>query len=168
MDTLPKSLRIGVVRGGPSFEYDVSLRSGGNVLKILSETHQPIDIFISRDGTWHVGGLPRSPEKILKNMDVVFNALHGTYGEDGQIQEIFDTYSVPFTGSDTFASRIAIHKQVTKERARAAGIKTPVSFVVTQEDSIAEKAKEIFGSIPGPLVVKPTCSGSSFGLYKTN
>jgi D-alanine-D-alanine ligase len=165
---LPKSLRIGVVRGGLSHEYDISLQSGGNVLKILSETHEPIDIFISRDGTWHVAGIPRRPEKILKNIDVVWNALHGEYGEDGQIQTIFDTYSVPYTGSNAFSSRITMNNPLTKEHAVAAGIKTPISFIVTQEDSIAEKAKEIFASLPQPLIVKPTCSGSSFGLYKTN
>jgi len=168
MQSLPNSLRIGVVRGGPSHEYDMSLRSGGEVLKILSQSHQPVDIFVSRDGTWYVQGIPRSPEQILQNIDVVFNALHGTYGEDGQIQEIFDTFSTPYTGSDAFSSRIAIHKHATKERAKAAGIKTPIAFIVTQDDSIADKAKEIFASIPGPFIVKPTCSGSSFGLYKVN
>ncbi len=168
MQPLPKTLRIGVVRGGPSHEYDVSLQSGANVLKFLAETHEPIDIFISREGVWHVAGIPRSPEKILQNIDVVFNALHGEYGEDGTIQQIFDTYSIPHTSSDTFSSRIAMSKPLSKEHAVAAGIKTPISFIVTQDDSIAEKAKEIFASLPQPLIVKPTCSGSSFGLYKTN
>ena len=87
---LSSSLRIGVLRGGPSSEYDVSLKSGHEVLKHLSQTHKPLDIFISRNGTWHVQGIERSPERILKHVDVIFNALHGKFGEDGRVQEILD------------------------------------------------------------------------------
>lgn len=166
--SLPLSLRIGVIRGGPSPEYDVSLQTGGNVLKILADTHKPIDIFISRDGTWHVQGIERSPERILKHVDVVFNALHGTYGEDGQIQHLLDNNGVRYTGSDRYSSAIAMNKWLTKERVKSVGIKTPLAFLIRRGDNIPEKAKLIFETIPHPLIVKPTCSGSSFGLYKVN
>ncbi len=53
MQKLPSSLHIGVIRGGPSSDYDISLKTGAYILKQLSETHKPIDIFISRDGKWH-------------------------------------------------------------------------------------------------------------------
>lgn len=168
MQSLPLSLRIGVIRGGPSAEYDVSLQTGGNILKILAETHKPIDIFISRDGTWHVQGIERSPERILKHVDVIFNALHGTYGEDGQIQHLLDNNGVRYTGSDRYSSAIAMNKWLTKERAKLAGIKTPLAFLVRRGDSIPEKASLIFNSIPHPMIAKPACSGSSFGLYKVN
>src|SRR3989344_2432232 len=168
MQTLSPSLRIGVLRGGPSPEYDVSLKTGANVLKHLSETHNPIDVFISKDGKWHMNGMERSPERILKNLDVAFNALHGTYGEDGQVQEILNHHGVPYTGSDKYASAIAMNKWITKERALLAGIKTPVSMLVRQTDSLPNKAKEIFNSIPHPLIVKPACGGSSLGLHKVD
>src|SRR4051812_28058000 len=110
MTTLPSSLRIGVLRGGPSPEYDASLKTGGHVLKYLNETHKPLDIFISKDGTWHVQGIERKPERILKQVDVVWNALHGLYGEDGGVQEILNHHGVPYTGSDRMASAVAMNK----------------------------------------------------------
>src|SRR5690242_7505381 len=84
MDSLPRSLRIGVIRGGPSTEYKESLLTGEYVLSHLRETHKPFDIFISKDGTWHMQGVPRTPDRVLKHTDVVWNALHGEYGEDGK------------------------------------------------------------------------------------
>src|SRR3989338_6794826 len=168
MPTLSPSLHIGVLRGGPSSEYDVSLKSGANVLRHLSETHRPLDIFISRDGKWHIAGVERSPERILQNVDVVFNALHGAYGGDGGVKEVLGYLGVPYTGSGRYESAIAMNKWMTKERATAAGIKTPVFAIVRETDNLAQKAKEIFNSIPHPLIVKPACGGSSLGLYKVS
>src|SRR3989344_4066493 len=168
MPTLSPSLHIGVLRGGPSSEYDVSLKSGANVLRHLSETHRPLDIFISRDGKWHIAGVERSPERILQNVDVVFNALHGAYGEDGGVQEVLGYLGVPYTGSGRYESAIAMNKWMTKERATAAGIKTPIFAIVRETDNLAEKAKEIFSSMPHPLIVKPACGGSSLGLHKVD
>lgn len=168
MKTLPTSLRIGVVRGGPSLEYDVSLKTGANVLKHLSETHTPIDIFISKDGKWHVNGVEKTPERILKNVDVVFNALHGAYGEDGGVQEVLNHLGVPYTGSGRFESAVAMNKWVTKEMAQEVGIKTPIGMLVRQTDSLSQKAKEIFLAMPHPLIVKPRDSGSSIGLKKVD
>ncbi len=164
MNSLPSSLRIGVLRGGPSLEYDLSLRGGARILQEFSETHRPIDIFISRDGKWHVQGVERSPERILKNVDVVFNALHGAYGEDGQVQQLLNRVGVPYTGSDRFQSAVSKNKSMAKDIARAAGIKTPISVVVRRSDSLSDKATEIWNSIPNPLVVKPVSGGSSLGV----
>ena len=164
MQTLPNSLRIGVLRGGPSPEYDVSLKSGGNVLKVLSETHSPIDIFISKEGKWYINGIERSPERILKNVDVVWNALHGSFGEDGRVQEILNLNGIKYTGSDKYSSATTSNKWITKERVRSLGIKTPIAILVRREDHLVGKAKEIFNSIPHPLVIKPIGSGSSIGI----
>lgn len=164
--TIPTSLRIGVIRGGPSSEYDVSIKSGSSVLKSLGETHRPIDIFISQDGKWHIQGVERSPERILKTVDVVFNALHGEFGEDGKVQEILDHHGVPYTGSDKYSSAIAMNKHLTKEKLKKVGIKTPIHFLVRNSDNIATKAKEVWATIPHPMVVKPATGGSSLGVYK--
>ncbi len=82
---LQSTLRIGVLRGGPSTGYDESLETGNFVLQNLVDTHKPIDIFISNDGAWHMQGIQKNPEHILKHLDVVFNGLHGTFGEDGKV-----------------------------------------------------------------------------------
>jgi D-alanine-D-alanine ligase len=162
--SLPSSLRIGVLRGGPSPEYDVSLKSGAHVLKHLSETHRPVDIFISRDGTWHMQGVERSPEKILPHVDVVFNTLYGSYGEDGGVQEVLSSHGVPHTSSERFSSVLTNNKFLTKQHAKEFGVKTPLFFLVRGDEDIPTKAKEIFTSIPHPLVVKPTF-GSSFSKF---
>ncbi len=164
MQSLPNSLRIGVIRGGPSHLYDISLQTGAHILEILSETHRPVDIFIDRDGLWHMGGLEKAPDKILKNVDVVWNGLHGSFGEDGKIQEILKHHGVKFTGSDKYPSSIAMNKYLTKEHLKNLDIKTPVYALVRQTDDLKEKAKEIFSSIPHPMIVKPVRGGSSVGI----
>lgn len=166
--TLPSGIRIGVLRGGSSPEYDISIKTGSHILNNLRETHQPVDIFISRDGKWHMQGVERTPDRILNHVDVVFNALHGTFGEDGHVQDILNRHGIKYTGSDKYSSAISMNKWLTKEKAKSVGIKTPLAFIVRQEDSIPEKARAIWSSLPHPLIVKPACSGSSFGLYKVN
>jgi D-alanine-D-alanine ligase len=164
MQTLPSTLKIGVIRGGPSSEYDVSLLSGAHILEVLSETHRPIDIFISQDGLWHINGIEKSPAQILKNVDVVWNAMHGEYGEDGKIQELLHHHGVPYNGSEKYPSSLAMNKYLTKEHLKQIGIKTPTYAIVRQHDDLKNRAKEIFNSIPGPFIVKPVRGGSSLGI----
>src|SRR3989344_1616625 len=85
-------IRVGVLRGGPSNEYEVSLKSGASVLQNLPEKYHPRDVFISRDGAWHMDGIVHTPERVLRKIDVVFNAMHGEYGEDGQVQKILEHF----------------------------------------------------------------------------
>lgn len=164
MQNLPSSLRIGVLRGGPSSEYDVSLKSGGNVLNHLQNTHRPLDIFISKNGTWHMHGLPRKPEKIFPHADIFFNALHGTYGEDGKVQQILEQHGVKYTGSNAFSSALGMSKVLSKEIFKKNGIKTPEYIVIRRNDDIKQKAKEIFFAFMMPVIIKPTSAGSSLGV----
>lgn len=168
MQTLPKSLHIGVLRGGTSPEYDVSLQTGANVLENISLTHKPIDILISKDGKWHINGVERAPERIFKHVDVIWNALHGEYGEDGKVQEVLKHHGVHFTGSDRYSSAISMNKILAKEHLKALGIKTPVYLAVRRTDSLSEKAREVWNSIPHPLAVKPANSGSTIGFSKVD
>ena len=95
VSTLPKSLRIGVIRGGPVHHnrsyvnYASSIKSGGYALNHL-DSYRPIDIFISRDGQWHMKGLERSPEKVLKNVDVVFSTLDDGHVEDVNLHQLLN------------------------------------------------------------------------------
>lgn len=168
MQSLPNSLRIGVIRGGTSPLYDISIKTGGAILEALNETHKPIDIFISKDGVWHMGGIEKSPEKILKNVDVVWNALHGKFGEDGKVQELLSHLGVPHTGSEKYASAVVMNKWLTKEHLKDLGIKTPLYEIVRQTDDLKVKSKEIFSTIPHPMIVKPVNGGSSLGIAIVN
>ena len=164
MQTLPSSLRIGVLRGGPSPEYEVSLKTGANVLKHLSENYKPLDIFISRDGTWHMRGLPRPIEKILPHVDVVVNAMHGAYGEDGTVQKILEHHRMPYTGSGAFASALGMNKILSKEVFLKNEIQTPRHIVFRRNDDLKEKSNQIFKTFFMPVVIKPASAGSSVGV----
>ncbi|MEK7505890.1 MAG: D-alanine--D-alanine ligase, partial [Patescibacteria group bacterium] len=95
---------VGVLRGGPSGEYEISLQTGSSVLRHMPERYKAVDILIDKEGVWHKGGIPMEPERALRQIDAVFNALHGEYGEDGKVQRLLDCLHVPYTGSGSFAS----------------------------------------------------------------
>lgn len=158
-------IKVGVVRGGVSPEYDVSLKTGGEVLKNLSDKYVSYDILITKDGLWHINGVPTSPDKLRGKVDVVFNALHGEYGEDGKIQRALEELSMPYTGSGPVASAIGMNKALAKKNFRVGDeIKTPLYKVVKKTDDINKAAMEIWRSFPQPSIVKPLSGGSSIGI----
>jgi len=158
-------LRIGVLRGGPSSEYDVSLKTGGNVLQNLSrDTYDVHDILITRNGVWHKRGFETPPEKVLKHVDVIFNALHGEYGEDGELQRMLDTFQIPYTGSGALASALAMNKAKAKEIASKVGIRTPLHVIIEHTPDIDAVILEVFRTFPQPVVIKPLDRGSSVGV----
>ena len=139
---------VGVLRGGPSSEYEVSLKSGASVLEHLNrEKYDPRDIFIDKTGTWHLHGVSVPPERALRGLDVAFNAMHGHFGEDGQVQRLLESLATPYTGSNAVASALAFNKQHTKDAVKKLGIKVPHGVVVnpaTANTSLEEKALHIF------------------------
>lgn len=180
-------IRVGVVRGGPSREYEVSLKTGGNVLshlrgEKLNSIYKPVDILIDKNGIWYKNGIPTTLENIFHSVDVIFNALHGEYGEDGKIQQILDQWQIPYTGSGAFASAVGFNKALSKDQFNILGIKTPkhILFEAYQEDIDAvpglqgeaakhkyaeKKAHEVIGRISPPWIVKPLSGGSSVGMH---
>jgi D-alanine-D-alanine ligase len=161
----PTKIRVGVLRGGPSPEYDVSLRTGSNILANLPEYCEPIDIFISREGAWHDKGLEKNPENILKRVDVVVNGLHGKYGEDGEVQKLLDHFGVPYTGSGALASAICMNKIASKKIYKNNSLKTPAFVSIPFENLTREVINKVFHNMLRPFVVKPSSAGSSVGVY---
>ncbi|MEK7586229.1 MAG: ATP-grasp domain-containing protein [Patescibacteria group bacterium] len=172
-------IRVGVIRGGPSSEYEVSLNTGANVLShlrgdVLREKYKPVDILIDKDATWHVNGKPITLEHVSNNVDVIFNALHGEFGEDGKVQQMLNQWKIPYTGSGAFASALGYNKAMAKDRFKNLGIKTPESVIITKdsydvsdkspEDLAKEQARYVWSKIPPSWVVKPISSGSSVGV----
>jgi D-alanine-D-alanine ligase len=158
--------RVAVLRGGPSSEYEVSLKTGETVLKNLPSKYEGLDVFISKDGRWHVHGIEKKPADALKHVDVAFVALHGQFGEDGKVQRILEHLGIPFTGSESLPSAVAMNKHMTKN---ALGrfkdkIKMPAHRLFTREEVEEKGAHEIFRLIPHPSVVKPLSAGSSVGV----
>ncbi|PIT96627.1 D-alanine--D-alanine ligase [Candidatus Campbellbacteria bacterium CG10_big_fil_rev_8_21_14_0_10_35_52] len=160
-----QKIRVGVLRGGPSNEYNISLKTGSSVLKNLpEEKYEARDIFISKNGEWHFRGIPIAPEKIINQMDVIFNAMHGQYGEDGSVQRILDTFSVPYTGSAAFASAISMNKLLTKQGIESYDINTPEYTIIEKSDNLEKDILNIFRSFCQPSVIKPINGGSSIGV----
>jgi D-alanine-D-alanine ligase len=162
-------IRVGVLRGGPSSEYDVSLKTGKTVLNALSpEKYDPIDIFIDKDGEWHIGGYPLTPDRAVQHIDVIFNAMHGEYGEDGEVQRILENLSVPYTGSRAMASAVAMHKAHAKDAFARHGLQMAPHILFDTNTQDEDDIVEIFRTFPQPSVVKPMMSGSSVGVSMVN
>jgi D-alanine-D-alanine ligase len=161
---------VGVLRGGPSSEYEVSLKSGATVLQHLNrDKFEPRDLFIDRKGAWHLHGAPVSPAQALQGVDVLYNIIHGEYGEDGQLHRIIDTFSIPYVGSNMRSSILAFDKAKTKQEIKKIGIKTPRALLIRERDigsDIDAFAHDIFRSFPHPAIVKPAIGGSSVGMTK--
>jgi D-alanine-D-alanine ligase len=134
--------------GGPSAEREVSLRSGAAVSQALRSRGHQVQELDPRTDDW----------TLPAGTDVVFLALHGTYGEDGTVQLRLDELGVPYTGCDAAASRIGFDKALTKERCLAAGVPTARHLVVETAASPWPR-----GWNP-PVVLKPLRQGSSVGL----
>lgn len=164
---LSSKIQVAVLRGGPSSEYDVSLKTGGHILSTLREmldVYEPVDIFISKEGEWHHEGLVLEPHRILQHIDVVWNALHGQYGEDGQVQKLLEGLQIPFTGSSAVASALSMDKDMTKRLYRRYSLLTPAHELITQENFDEDQLINIFRNYLHPVIVKPANGGSSIGI----
>jgi len=151
--TIPQ--RIALLAGGPSAERDVSLQSGAAVGVALEEAGYAVTRFDPLDGSVDSFG--------LQQFDLVFLALHGTYGEDGTIQRQLDQLTVPYTGSGARASSLAFHKRDAKRRFLAARLPTP-EFVPVSRELPYSTIERIVRSMGGPIAVKPEAQGSSLGV----
>lgn len=163
--------RIGIIRGGMSEEYDVSIKTGGRIIQALARSGlEPIDMLVTKDGVFHVNGKETDIERIPELVDGVFIALHGKLGEDGRVQKALETLGVPYNGTNSDNIGRTHDKRVSKQIAAELGIHVPDSYVLpdaggvpeSMRETFAEKgAKEIWEHVAPPWVVKPTNSGSS-------
>lgn len=160
--------RVAVIRGGPSNEHDVSLKTGLAVLNALKQKgYTTKDIVITRHGEWLDHGIVRLPETALSGIDVAFLGLHGAYGEDGQIQRFLETHKIPFTGSRSFASAVAYNKAAAKEILQGS-VPMPRHHVI-QGDSlwtVASLLDSIVESFSGEMFIKPVSDGSSNAAFR--
>jgi D-alanine-D-alanine ligase len=144
-------LHVAVLMGGPSAEREVSLQSGVCAVAALRAAGlrvSPLDV--------------QGPDfELPSGADVAFLALHGTFGEDGQVQQILEARDVPYTGSDAESSTHAFDKATAKLAFAAAGVPTPRHIVV-------ERDVRPLSALKLPVVVKPARQGSSYGVTIVN
>lgn len=167
MSDFSPRIKVAVLRGGASHGYDESLKTGSHVLSTLREmpeVYDPLDIFISREGEWHRNGIVEEPHTALRHADVVWNALHGQYGEGGQVQRILESLQVPFTGAGTIASALSLNKDLAKGLYRRHGMLTPAHELIEEENFNDEKLVAIFRTYLHPVIVKPADGSHSLGV----
>jgi D-alanine--D-alanine ligase len=156
--------KVAVLRGGPSSEYEISLKTGKSVVENLRNRHQVLDVVIDMHGDWYHNGILVSPAQVLSNVDVVFNAMHGEYGEDGKVQQILEQINVPFTGPKALSAMQTIRKDHARKVFDDLGLKTPIAAIVEKTYDIEKVAYEVFRKMPMPLILKPLDKGSSLGV----
>ncbi len=143
--------KVAVLMGGPSAEREVSLSSGRECAAAL------------RGEGFEVVELDAGPDLCARLLDikpdVVFNALHGRWGEDGCVQGLLEWMRIPYTHSGVLASALAMDKQRSKEAFRVVGLPIAESVIVPKVDVMADHV------MAAPYVVKPNNEGSSVGIY---
>src|SRR3989338_1486495 len=163
---IPKLLRVGVLMGGPSSEHEVSLNTGQNVVDNLDKAkYKPVVIKISKTGKWFLNGKLTSQSDALKNHDIIFNALHGIFGEDGKAQAILEHAGIRYTGSGIAGSAVAMDKFHSREIFKLAGLNTPKTLKLKKGENYIARASFFVNKIVKlPVVVKPCSNGSSVGV----
>ena len=151
------SKKVLVLMGGLSAEREVSLSSGKDIVNALKSKGYKTVVHDFKD-VWELIEVIRKEKP-----DVIFNGLYGNWGEDGEIQGMFDLMQIPYTHSGLKASAIGMDKYITKMVAKSCGIRVAPSQKMTVRDFLQNGTV-----IPMPFVVKPVCDGSSVGVFIVN
>jgi D-alanine-D-alanine ligase len=143
--------RVTVLNGGPSAEREVSLSTGRECASALRGEGYEVTVIDASESL--------SADIVASRPDVVFNALHGRWGEDGCVQGLLEFLQIPYTHSGVYSSALAMDKEKTKDAYRAAGLPVAKSMLVSKADVLAGHP------MSPPYVVKPFNEGSSVGVY---
>ncbi len=175
-------ITVGLILGGISGERPVSLETGRAVYEALKKRNFGVKIidpalgkkqYAEDEDYWNKEPQAGSKRNFLETfsaelfdeIDAVFVALHGPYGEDGTTQRLLELLNVPYVGSDSFSSSIGMNKFLTKIVAENSGVKFPHGFLVRKNSfDLISLRQKIEKEIPGKFVVKPNGQGSSLGL----
>jgi len=152
--------KILIIAGGYSREREISLQTGNQVAKELKKNGYKIKIC---EPNYNLFNLAKSFKP-----DVIFNALHGQYGEDGYIQSILENIGIPYTHSGVLASAMAMNKEISKKIFIKNKILTPKFIKYSSDEKHSELDIKIRKKFGYPVVIKPLNEGSSVGVYICN
>jgi len=157
--------RVAVVYGGRSGEHEISLRSAESVIAALDpQRYEILQYRIGKDGRWNPRPILPEPGA-HPDIDVVFPVLHGTFGEDGTMQGLFELADLPYVGANVLASAISMDKDVMKRVCRDRGLPI-VEYAVLSREEI--EAGGVAFDFSFPMFVKPANLGSSVGISKAH
>ena len=148
---LSKFKKILVLKGGFSDESEISMQSGNEVSKVLRKKYEVFDLVVNNNIKTLVGKIYQCKP------DAIFNALHGKFGEDGQIQSILNTIGIPYSHSGVMSSALAMNKFFSKIIFQKFGINCPIGEKLKLEN-LKKYKKQL------PIVIKPISGGSSIGV----
>lgn len=152
---IEKDARIAVLCGGMSSEREVSHRSGKNCYEALLRLGFKNTVLVDVD--------ENIAEKLKsEKIEFAYNALHGKYGEDGCIQGLLEILKIPYSGCGTMSSALCMNKEYTKKILSTGNVPLIKSVFIRKEDDILSSVK----GLKYPLMIKPVCEGSSFGMSK--
>ena len=154
---IDENKKIAVICGGPSSEREISLRSGKNIFEALKKLgYKNVELI----------DIDKNISKVLidKKIEVVYNAMHGRYGEDGCIQGLLEILEIPYTGCGVTASSVCMNKDYTKNVLRNFDIPLIKSVLIKKNEDYCEKIKEL----KYPMMLKPVSEGSSLGMFKVS
>ncbi|MDO8504809.1 MAG: D-alanine--D-alanine ligase [Candidatus Liptonbacteria bacterium] len=155
--------KVAILGGGPSSEHVVSLATAKNVFLLIDrKKYKPELLFLTKKKELFLGKKRLSFPKDLKKYDIIFNALHGAFGEDGELQTILDKLVMKYTGSGAKASRIGMDKWESKRIFKKAGLNVAPSVLFKKNSNPGATR------MPFPLVLKPRNGGSSVGISIVN
>jgi len=156
--------RVAVIYGGRSGEHEISLRSAKSIIEALdTEKYKVLHYVISKEGKWSPRPIVPEPNG-NPEIDVVFPALHGTFGEDGTLQGLLELANLPYVGAGVLASSVSMDKEVMKRLAVERGL--PVVDYIVLSGSDLNKLEGICSKLDYPVFVKPANLGSSVGVSK--
>ena len=150
-------MNLSIIYGGSSSEYSVSIKTGLAIADAIKDLYHVDLVDLSQ-------GFDNCLQNLL-NSKLVFNALHGGDGENGNIQKKLDQHNILYTGSGPSASEIAINKNISKHIAESIGMLTP-KWIMAEKDSFHKDSlyEKIISTFSYPFIVKPSNEGSTYGL----
>jgi D-alanine-D-alanine ligase len=166
---------IGVICGGYSSEYDISIKSASTILENLPEAYNGIKIILSPSG-WHVEmnnsrgvfnlntGNIEIPNQSPLSLDGAIVYIHGNPGENGKVQALLDMLDIPYVNANVLSSALSFDKWYCNQFLKSFDFPVAKAIVLRKGDSINEQ--ELIEALGLPLFVKPTDSGSSYGISK--
>lgn len=176
-------VRLGILIGGPSPEYEVSRASADNILLAAEQLGYAVrPILVTPDHSWYVYadraayaaneyeeafGVRDAVEKLPYLIDAAIIAMHGVFGEDGGVQRLLDRAGLPYQGSGVRASRLAFDKHAASQVLRRAGFVVPDYTLIDRAKWVVARARIIRQAVAAyglPVVIKPNASGSSIGV----
>lgn len=156
MEQTPSSVTVGVIMGGTSSEREVSLRTGNAVADALESAGYTVKRIVLNEND--ISRLDN------ERIDVAFIAMHGRFGEDGELAKLLEERNIPYTGTGPEGAKVAMDKVLTKKVFEAFGIPTPDFIVLDSGISWEEADWFIKRHLEYPVVVKPAREGSSIGV----